>query len=101
MSRASRSTFAGACLLASALLFLILSATANAQVTAVAQVSGQVTDASGAAIANAEVSMTELSKHDVHATRSDAAGGYTLSNLPVGLYRFEVKAPGFKDYIQN
>jgi hypothetical protein len=101
MSKASRSTLASVCLLASAFLFLALSVTTNAQVTAVAQVSGQVTDSSGAAIANAEVSMTELSKHEVHNTRSDAAGSYTLPNLPVGAYRFEVKAAGFKDYIQT
>jgi hypothetical protein len=101
MSNASRSTLASVCMLASAFFFLALSVTTNAQVTAIAQVSGQVTDSSGAAIANAEVSMTELSKHEVHTTRSDAGGSYTLPNLPVGAYRFEVKAPGFKDYIQT
>src|ERR1035437_5392118 len=101
MSNASRSTLASVCLLASALLFFALSVTTNAQVTAVAQVSGQVTDSTGAAIVNADVSMTELSKHEVHTTKSDASGGYTLSNLPVGAYRFEVRAPGFKDYIQT
>jgi hypothetical protein len=88
-------------LLASAFLFLVLSTPAQAQVTAVAQVSGQITDSTGAAIVNADVTMTELSKHEVHATKSDASGSYTLSNLPVGAYRFEVRSPGFKDYIQT
>src|SRR5580658_517941 len=101
MSKASRLTFASGCLLASAFIFLVLSTTANAQVTAVAQVSGQITDSTGAAIVNADVTMTEISKHEVHATKSDVSGSYTLPNLPVGAYRFEVKAPGFKDYIQN
>jgi hypothetical protein len=101
MFQASRLTLTSVCLLASAFLFFGLETTAHAQVTAVAQVSGQVTDSTGASIANADVTMTEISKHEVHTTRSDAAGGYTLSNLPVGAYRFEVKAPGFKDYIQT
>ena len=69
--------------------------------TAIAQVSGQVTDSTGAAIVNADVTMTEISKHEVHTTKSDASGSYTLPNLPVGPYRLEVKSPGFKDYIQN
>src|SRR5580658_10381884 len=101
MSKASRLTFASGCLLASAFIFCGLSTSANAQVTAVAQVSGQVTDSTGAAIVNASVTMTEISKSEVHSTRSDAGGSYTLSNLPVGIYRLEVKTPGFKDYIQN
>src|SRR5580704_12860294 len=99
MFQASRSTLASLCLLVAAFLFLTLSA--SAQVTAVAQVSCQVTDSTGAAIVNAQVSLTEIGKHEVHATRTDTSGSYTLSNLPVGAYQFEVKSPGFKDYVQN
>jgi hypothetical protein len=76
-------------------------APANAQVTAVAEVSGAISDPSGAAIANAQVTMTEVDKRTVHPARSDASGSYTLANLPVGPYRLEVKAPGFKDYIRT
>src|SRR5580698_2350243 len=101
MSKPSWLTFGSVCLLASAFIFLGLSTAANAQVTAVAQVSGQVSDSTGADIVNADVTMTEISKHEVHATKSDVSGSYTLPNLPVGAYRFEVKAPGFKDYIQT
>ena len=71
------------------------------QVTAVAQVSGSITDPSGAAIGNAQVTMTEVDKRTVHSTTTDANGSYTLPNLPVGPYRLEVKVPGFKDYIQT
>jgi hypothetical protein len=99
MTHVSRSTFAG---LSLSILFLAgLHSTANAQVTAVAQVSGTVTDPSGAAIANAQVTMTEVDKRATHSTTTDGAGSYTLPNLPVGPYRLEVKAPGFKDYIQS
>jgi hypothetical protein len=73
----------------------------RAQTTAIAQVSGTVTDASGAAVASAQVSMTDTEKGQVHTTTSDAAGHYVLPNLPVGPYRFEAKLNGFKDFVQT
>ena len=73
----------------------------KAQVTAVAQVSGTVADPTGAAIANADVTMTEVDKQAVHSAKTDVSGSYTLPNLPVGPYRLEVKVPGFKDYVQS
>jgi hypothetical protein len=73
----------------------------QAQATAVAQVSGTVTDATGAAIVNAQVSMTETSKNVVRTVATDTSGRYTLPNLPVGPYRLEIKSQGFKDYIQG
>ena len=53
-------------MLASIIVFLGSHIIANAQSTAVAQVSGTVTDPSGAAIVNAQVSMTEVDKGAVH-----------------------------------
>ena len=73
----------------------------NGQTTAVAQVSGNVTDATGAAVANADVTMTELTKSASRSVKTDASGQYVLPNLPVGPYRLEVRANGFKDYIQT
>ncbi len=73
----------------------------DAQTTAVAQVSGTVTDASGAAISGAQVTMTETDKGQVHTASTDAAGHYVLPNLPVGPYRFEARVNGFKDYLQT
>ena len=72
-----------------------------AQTTAVAQVSGTVTDQSGAGIPGAQVTMTETDKDQVHSTTSDSGGHYVLPNLPVGPYRFEAKSNGFKDYQQT
>jgi hypothetical protein len=73
----------------------------NGQSVAVAEISGTVIDPSGAAIVNAQVSMTETDKQLTHSTVSDRSGNYTLPNLPVGPYRLEVKSPGFKDYVQS
>jgi hypothetical protein len=86
-----------AVLLASSAPFTCL----NAQTTAVAQVSGTVSDQSGAAISGATVTMTETDKDQLHTATTDSGGHYVLPNLPVGPYRFEVKVNGFKDYVQT
>lgn len=73
----------------------------SAQTVAVAQISGTVTDPSGAAVVNAQVTMTETDKQETHSAVTDGSGSYTLPNLPVGPYRLEVKSSGFKDYVQS
>src|SRR5271166_1318067 len=100
MYHTSRLTFTSRYLFALTLLFG-LHFTANAQVTAVAEVSGTITDSSGAAIVGASVTMTEVDKQTPHTTKSDSNGNYTLANLPVGPYVLEVTTPGFKDYLQR
>ena len=72
----------------------------NAQTTAVAEVSGVVSDSSGKIIVGAEVTMTETSKGVVRTAATDNDGRYVLPNLPVGPYRLEVSSAGFKKYVQ-
>ncbi len=100
MTRTSRSTLSFA-LLTSLFLFSGSQCTIKAQATAVAQVSGTVTDATGAAIVNAQVTVTETSKNLVRTVATDVGGRYTLPNLPVGPYRLEVTSQGFKNYVQD
>src|SRR5579875_2272069 len=50
---------------------------------------------------NAQVSITETDKSATRTTTTDAGGLYVFAELPVGPYRLEVKAPGFKDYVQS
>src|SRR5260370_13935043 len=45
--------------------------------------------------------MTETDKQSSRATVTDARGRYDLPNLPVGPYRLEVSAPGFKAFSQT
>ncbi len=75
--------------------------TASAQAVANAQITGQVSDPSGAAIAGASVRMIETEKGVPHETTSAADGRYTLPNLPVGPYRLEASVTGFKSYTQT
>jgi hypothetical protein len=73
----------------------------RAQAVAVAQIGGVVSDPAGMVIAGAQVSMTDTEKGQVHTAVTDSTGSYTLPNLPVGPYRLEVKAQGFKDHVQS
>jgi hypothetical protein len=71
------------------------------QSTAVAQVSGTVSDSTGKSIPAAPVVMTETEKGTLHTTVTDGEGRYAFPNLPVGPYRLEVKVTGFKNYVQS
>jgi len=102
MTREARPTFVGLFLLSMSVLYwLALPSAARAQAVAIAQVSGNVTDPTGAAIANAQVRMIETEKEAVHTTVTNAQGQYVLPGLPVGPYRLEVQVAGFKDYAQT
>lgn len=89
------------CVFSGVLAVVALAPPGNAQAVAIAQVAGVVSDPSGAAIAGATVRMTETDKQLVRETVTDDHGRYTLPSLPVGPYRLEVSAPGFKNYIQS
>src|SRR6266487_2039653 len=73
----------------------------HAQTVAVADVSGIVTDQSGSVVAGATVRMVQTDKGSVRTAVTDSEGRYVVPNLPVGPYRLEVKAAGFKDYSQS
>ena len=60
-----------------------------------AKITGTVTDASGAVVAGATVTARETSRGVTYPTRTNAAGIYYLSPLPVGQYVLKVSAPGF------
>src|SRR5712692_900358 len=57
---------------------------------------GTVTDASGAVIVNAPVSLTNTGTADVRMSQTDANGGYQFLNLVPGVYKVDVQQPGFK-----
>ena len=78
---------------------LLLSAWAWGQSSA--QISGTVRDQPGAVIAAAQVTATNTDTGLKRGTVTDAAGAYTLPNLPVGPYRLEATATGFRTYVQT
>jgi hypothetical protein len=73
------------------------SAAALAQVTT-ADVSGNVTDASGAILPNATITIENLGTHLKQVQKSNGAGAYTFTFLQPGQYSISVEAPGFKHF---
>ena len=82
-------------------MFVFETRLANAQAVANAQITGDVTDPTGAAVAGATVKMIEIERGVTHEAKSDSNGRYTLPNLPVGPYRLEAALSGFKTYTQT
>src|SRR5262245_5212105 len=79
-------------------LFVIticLSISALAQVTGVATLQGVVTDNSNAALANAEITVTNLDTGVVVKAMTNEAGLYRVPALYPGRYGVEAKAQGF------
>jgi Carboxypeptidase regulatory-like domain len=88
-------------LLLFALSFALSTAQLSGQTGASAQISGLVSDQSGAVIPNAKVTATQVETGLVRTTMSGPDGNYVLPNLPVGSYRLEVEASGFNTYVQS
>src|SRR5580692_5770466 len=65
------------------------------------EISGTVTDATGAVVPAAQVTVIEGSTNATYKTTTSTAGDYTLTALPVGTYRVKIDVQGFKSYIAN
>jgi hypothetical protein len=81
-----------------AVLFIIANA-AYSQSTGTIQ--GTVTDASGAPVPNAPITVNNESTGEQRATASDSSGVYQVPSLRVGKYRVSVKAPGMAPVTAN
>ena len=82
-------------------VFMWLAATAVFTTALLAQIqngqfAGTVTDPSGAAIANAKVTVTNLGTNLSVTAVTSATGTYVARELPVGTYTITVEAQGFK-----
>jgi len=64
-------------------------------------IAGTVTDSSGAAIANATVTLTNLDTSEKHNMETDASGYYTFVNILPGRYKVEVEKSGFKKVVRQ
>lgn len=61
-----------------------------------ATILGSVTDASGAAVPGAVVTVTHMATQVTQTAETDGAGAYALERLPIGEHMLAVKASGFK-----
>jgi hypothetical protein len=62
---------------------------------------GQVTDSSGAAVVNAQVIVTNTLTGEAHSITTNGQGQYVIPHLPVGVYRVESEAAGFKHSVRD
>ncbi len=81
------------------LLFLLLALlpTANAQ-SVTGQVSGRVTDPTGAVIVGAPVQFTHVLSKQVREFTTDSSGAFVFVSLVPGVYSLRIAQPGFKAY---
>jgi hypothetical protein len=66
-----------------------------------ANLRGRVVDASSGAVSQAKVTAFQTETGLQRTTFSDSQGAYVLVELPVGHYRLEAEAKGFKKYVQE
>src|SRR5439155_17527287 len=66
-----------------------------------ASISGSVKDTSGAVLPGVEVTVTQTETGLKRSAITNETGSYTLTNLPIGPYRFEASLPGFRTYAQT
>ena len=66
-----------------------------------AQITGSVTDPTGAVLPGVEVTATQTETAVSRTAVSNETGAYVLPNLPVGPYRLEAALPGFRTFAQT
>ena len=59
---------------------------------------GTVTDGTGAAVANAVVTITDIGRDVTQTTSTNESGNFTQRFLIAGRYRVRIEAPGFKTH---
>lgn len=77
------------------LVFFTSTVTPVSAQTATATLSGKITDTSGAALANTEVSVKNAVTGQVISAQTDRSGSYSIANLPPGDYEVSISANGF------
>jgi outer membrane receptor protein involved in Fe transport len=88
--------------LLSSMLCLALAATLPvAAQTTTAELSGTVTDPSGAAIGKVKVTAANTGTGLTHEALTDDSGAYLITQLPPGAYNLSAEATGFRKTVEN
>jgi len=82
-------------------LFLLVLSSAMGWAQSTAQLSGRVTDQSGAVLPGVEITATQTETGVARNTVTDETGNYLLPNLALGPYRLEAMLPGFRSFAQT
>jgi autotransporter translocation and assembly factor TamB len=79
---------------------LVCSGSLKAQKDA-ASIEGRVVDASGAAVAAASVTATNVDTSLTYRAQSSASGEWAISPVRIGTYRIQISARGFKAAVEG
>jgi Carboxypeptidase regulatory-like domain/TonB-dependent Receptor Plug Domain len=91
----------GGCRFPTALLSLLAFCFLSSQAQVSANLSGKVTDASGAAVQSASVTAKDTDSGISRTTLTNQAGQYALFELPVGHYELHAKKDGFAEKVRT
>src|SRR6266567_3053472 len=65
------------------------------------QISGTVSDSSGASIVEATVRLTNLDNNEKHQMATTAPGSYSFMNILPGRYKIQAEKSGFKSFVRE
>src|SRR5215471_20674301 len=83
------------------IVLALVSLRVSAQSIISGDIAGNVTDPTGAEVADAMVTLTSLESGAVQSVKTDSSGSFRFPLLRPGEYRLEVAAPGFATVIQK
>jgi len=83
-------------ILASLFMLTVAAVSAPAQTLGTANVTGTVTDPSGAVVPGADVGLIETSTNQAYSTQTNKSGRYQFSGVRVGFYTVTAQAKGFR-----
>src|SRR5882762_4309759 len=84
-----------------AVVILALTPTAGWGQNVYGSITGVVTDASGAAIADTKVTLTNVETGEKRTIDSDGPGNYSFPNILPGRYKLEAEKTGFKKFVRE
>lgn len=82
-----------------AISFLALGTISALAQTSYGNISGAVTDSTGAAIPGADVTVISVGTGETHTVKTKGNGGYSIESIGTGLYNITVSATGFSKTI--
>ena len=100
-TRISVRRFAIALQALSMMVLLLFATTVRAQVAGTGNIQGTISDSTGAVIANANVTLTNVATQVAQATKTDGSGVYVFPNISVGTYSITVGMAGFQTYTES
>jgi hypothetical protein len=100
-SRLVARTARGSLTLWFALFVMMLGASMVASAQDNATINGTVTDASGAVVPNAPISLTNPATGQIRQSVSNSAGAYRFANVGIGSYTLTATASGFEKYTKT